>query len=391
MGTVRFLGHLLVVFILAMSSAHSANKKSKTPSRPKQTSIVVNMDDGSVAHFEGANKKIYPASLTKLMTVYLTFDAVKKGKLKLAQKLKTSKAAAKMKPCKLGLGVGQRITVDEAIDALIVRSANDAAVVLAEAIAGDEKRFASLMTRKARKLGMSSTTFKNASGWHHKDQKSTAIDMAKLAIALKRDYPQYYNRFAKTKFVFNGQTVYGHNKVTKQYAGAEGMKTGYTSHAGYNLVTTASRDGTSLVAVVTGGPTSAKRNKKTMDLLDKGFDVSSASHITLAQNGTSSNTKKLVVVDNKRHLKSAAKLKPAKKRKLIASKKQKSRDAFAKLGSGQVKRVASNNKKSSLPSSRRSATQKRSVLKARLPNRVSHNPPTHVVHASHDAFSMLGS
>lgn len=394
MFNLRSITFLLTILILAINPVWAAKKKRKSPARPKQTSIVVNMNDGSVEHFEDAHKKIYPASLTKLMTLYLTFDALKKGKLKMSQKLKTSKAASKMKPCKLGLGVGQRITVEKAVDALIVRSANDVAVVLAEAVAGDEKRFASLMTRKARKLGMSSTTFKNASGWHHKDQKTTAIDMAKLAIALKRDHPEYYSRFGKSKFVFNGNTIYSHNKVTKQYDGAEGMKTGYTSHAGYNLVTTASRDGKSLVAVVTGGPTSVKRNKKVMSLLDKGFLASNDNKQNLISPNSHKKSARQLASNHKRKSSKATRKivkhtsKQANKKRVMVA----SNDAFTKIHNIPSKRQ---NIKANVPSKKSSISQKnrRTHQASFKSSKVAVNPSntTKVASSNYDPFSMLGS
>lgn len=266
---------ILLIALSAISHADAAPKKQKAKNHthsPKAASIVVDMNTGEVLHFEDAHVKTHPASLTKLMTLYLAFDALKKHKLHLEQKLYASAQAVSMRPIKLGLKVGQPIKVHQAIDALIVKSANDAAVVLAEAIAGSEAQFAMKMTETAKKLGMSDSEFRNASGWHHDEQKTTAIDMAKLAMALKRDFPEYYSLFAKTQFAFNGKTLHGHNHVTKNYVGAEGMKTGFTCPSGYNLVTTASRGDKSLVAVVLGGASAAGRDKKMVGLLDKHFD-----------------------------------------------------------------------------------------------------------------------
>lgn len=240
--------------------------------KPVETSLVVDAKTGKVLHARNARIKVYPASLTKLMTLYMTFDAIKAGKLSMNKKLRTSANAEKMKPSKLGLKKGEYITVREAILALIVKSANDAAVVLGENIAGSEIKFASMMTNRAHKLGMHNTLFKNASGWHHPTQKTTASDMAKLAIAIKRDYPAFYHLFSQTNFTFKGKLIHSTNRVTANYLGAEGLKTGYTRHAGYNLVTTASRKHRSLVAVVTGSPSSTARDKKMTKLLDQHFN-----------------------------------------------------------------------------------------------------------------------
>ncbi|WP_341790280.1 D-alanyl-D-alanine carboxypeptidase family protein [Rickettsia endosymbiont of Polydrusus tereticollis] len=273
----------IVAFIAPISEAKKAIKVSPKP--PIQTSLVVDAKTGKVLHAQNAQIRIYPASLTKLMTLYLMFEAIENGKLSLNKKLVVSEKAAKMPPCKLGLKAGETITVKEAIIALVVQSSNDVAVTVAENMKGSEKDFAHLMNVRAYQLGMKDTYFKNASGWHDPLQKTTARDIVKLALALQKNYPSFYPLFSKTSFVFRGNIVHGHNRVTKNYAGANGLKTGYHTPAGFNLVTTASRNGKSLIAVVTGGKTAISRDKQMIGLLDRHFNVApSKPSIKLASN-----------------------------------------------------------------------------------------------------------
>lgn len=235
------------------------------------TSLVIDARTGRTLHSLNADEKIYPASLTKLMTLKLTFDAVESGKLSMNRKLYVSKLAEKMLPSKLGLKEGETITVKDAIDSLIVKSANDSAVVLAEALAGSEAKFAMMMNAKARQLGMRDTNFENASGWHHISQKTTARDIARLSLSLKKDHPTFYPLLAQTSFEFRGKTVYGHNRVAENYNGVEQSKTGFTCPSGYNLMTLASRGGKALLGVVTGSRSHVHRNKKMVQLLDEHF------------------------------------------------------------------------------------------------------------------------
>lgn len=236
-----------------------------------QTSLVVDAKNGKILHAQNARERIYPASLTKVMTLYLTFEAIQANNLSLNDKIRISKKAEQVIPLKLHLKAGDHITVKEAILGTIIHSANDCSIALAEHIGGSEDKFAAVMTRRAHQLGMRSTTFKNASGLHHAEQKSTALDLAKMSMAIKRDFPRFYPLFAKTSFEFRGRTVHGHNPVVANYAGAEGLKTGFTTPAGYNLITTASRHGKSLVAVVTGTDSKQIRTKKMVQLLDTHF------------------------------------------------------------------------------------------------------------------------
>lgn len=282
----KFLLPYFFVVISLFTQVSEAKKIVKNISKPPiQTSLVIDAKNGKVLYAHNSHIRIYPASLTKLMTLYLMFESIESGNLSLNKKLIVSEKAAKMPSCKLGLKAGESITVREAINALIIKSANDAAVTVAENLKGSEKAFAHLMNVKAKQLGMKNTYFKNASGWHDPLQQTTARDMAKLAMALKKNYPKYYPLFSKTSFVFRGNIVNGHNHVTKNYQGAEGLKTGFTNPAGYNLVTTASRNGKSLIAVVTGGKSAASRDQKMVGLLNQHFDVVPVkSSIKLASN-----------------------------------------------------------------------------------------------------------
>jgi len=235
------------------------------------TSIVVDHNTGAVLSESGADTVNYPASLTKMMTLYLTFEALRAGRLSLATRLPVSAEAARQPPSKLGLRPGSTIRVDDAIRALAVKSANDVAVVLAEAIGGTEARFAQLMSYRARELGMTRTRFVNASGLPDELQRTTARDMAVLASRLLSDFPEYYGYFGLPYFVWRGRTYHNHNRLLTTYPGMDGLKTGYIRASGYNLAASAVRDGRRLVAVVLGGSSSAVRNREMVRLLDEAF------------------------------------------------------------------------------------------------------------------------
>lgn len=256
---------LCLSVVLAFSQASPAFAKSK------YATLVIDADTGVVLHQEYAGEKRYPASLTKMMTLYLTFQALESGRLRLNQKLRASAHAASQPPSRLGLRRGERISVRTAIVSLVVKSPNDAAVVLGEAIGGSEWQFAMMMNRMAKRLGMQHTNFRNASGLYHSQQYTTAYDMARLAVALHRDYPQYWHFFRRTKFFFHGRTYYTHNRVTVKYRGAEGLKTGYVRASGFNLVTSAVRHGDRLIGVVMGGRTSKSRDHHMMVLLNRAY------------------------------------------------------------------------------------------------------------------------
>jgi D-alanyl-D-alanine carboxypeptidase len=237
----------------------------------KYASIVVDYQSGRVLHQANADTRNYPASLTKMMTLFMVFEALETGRLTLDQKLKVSRRAAGMSPSRLGLGAGQRIKVRDAIQILVTKSANDIAVVVAEAIGGSESEFARMMTQRAQALGMSRTTFRNASGLPNRGQLSTARDMATLAIALQRYYPKYYKYFSTRTFRYQGRSYHNHNRLMKRYKGMDGVKTGYIRASGFNLAASAERGGRRLVAVVFGGRTARSRDSHMAKLLDRGF------------------------------------------------------------------------------------------------------------------------
>ena len=233
--------------------------------------IVVDADSGAVLESVAATARWYPASLTKVMTVYLAFQEIEAGRLKLDEELTVSAHAAAQPATELGLGAGQKITVKDTILAIILQSANDAAVALAERIGGSEEAFAERMTAKAKELGMSRTVFRNASGLPDPEQVTTARDMAVLAKALLENYPQYYHFFSTTSFTFGGQTFGTINGILSRYAGADGIKTGFTCGSGYNLVASARRNGRRLIGVLLGSHTNFERHSEMGRLLDVGF------------------------------------------------------------------------------------------------------------------------
>lgn len=237
----------------------------------RYASIVMDYDSGAVIEAVDADQLEYPASLTKMMTLYLAFDALTHQQLTLEQRLPVSEHAASMEPTKLGLRPGERIRVEDLILGMVTLSANDAAVVLAEALGGSEPNFARVMTNRARRLGMTQTVFQNANGLPDPDQVSTARDMALLGRALIRDFPEYYPYFSTRRFSFNGRVIGNHNHLLSSYEGADGIKTGYTHASGFNLVASARRNGRRLVGVIMGGHSTAWRDRHMVQLLDAAF------------------------------------------------------------------------------------------------------------------------
>lgn len=237
----------------------------------KYASIIFDAETGRVFHEINADTRNYPASLTKMMTLYLLFEEIEAGEMTLKSRMKVSARASRQPSSKMWLDPGSTITVETAIVALIVRSANDVAVVVAEHLGKTERNFAKLMTAKAKELGMDRTTFRNASGLPNRGQLSTARDMGQLAQRLMNDFPQYYHFFGRTKFTHNGTTFRGHNKFMSRYAGADGLKTGYINASGYNLAASAKRDGNRLIGVVFGGKSARQRDRHLASLMDDGF------------------------------------------------------------------------------------------------------------------------
>ncbi|MBL0318202.1 MAG: D-alanyl-D-alanine carboxypeptidase [Alphaproteobacteria bacterium] len=239
----------------------------------RKAELIVDATNGKILYQKYAGETRYPASLTKMMTLYLVFDALKTGKLAMGQMLAVSEKAAEISPLKLGLKAGSRVSVEDVVLGMIVLSANDAAVVAAEALGGSEWQFAKQMTLTARKLGMNNTVFKNASGLPDDEQITTAYDLAILAMAIQRNHPEYYPLFSRTGFIFKGRRIKGHNRVLQHYRGAEGLKTGFIRASGYNLVTTARRNGFSLIGVVMGGDSIQSRDDKMIVLMNQGFNT----------------------------------------------------------------------------------------------------------------------
>lgn len=235
------------------------------------STLLADTKTGLVISSQNEKTQQYPASLTKVMTLYLTFNALENGLLKMDDVLPVSLHAAKQPASKLYLKAGNTIRVRDAINALIIKSANDAAVVLAESLAPSESDFAKMMTETAKQLGLKNTVFRNASGLHHPAQVTTAQDMAILTIALINHFPQYYKMFNKNEFTYRGKVYKTHNRVTQNYKGAEGLKTGYVAAVGYNIISTAKRGNQRLVTVVIGQKSSSVRDKQAINLLDKGF------------------------------------------------------------------------------------------------------------------------
>ena len=236
-----------------------------------QSCLVADVESGYIFAKENSNTPLPPASLTKVMTLYLTFSALEKGWLRMDDPLPISEHAAAQPASNLSLIAGDTITVREAILALIVKSANDVAVVLAESMAPSEEDFADMMTRAAAQLGMYRTVFKNASGLHHPEQFTCAQDMAILTLATIKNFPQYYPLFSSTSFTYHDQQYNTHNHVLLDYKGAEGFKTGYISAVGYNIISTATQDSRRLVGIVLGDQTAVDRDAYVKSLLDLGF------------------------------------------------------------------------------------------------------------------------
>lgn len=262
----------------ALLSAPALARVSKSASKPvartaidspRYAAIVVDAQTGTVMREANADSLRHPASLTKIMTLYLLFERLESGKLRLNSPLTISGEAASQSPTKLGLKPGQTILVEDAIKALVTKSANDIAVAIAEAITGNEDEFAQQMTRKARALGMTRTVYRNASGLPDDGQVTTARDQARLGIVLQERFPRFYRYFSTVNFTYHGDTMRNHNHLLGQVAGVDGIKTGYTHASGYNLITSVRRGGRHIVAVVMGGNTAGQRDAHMRDLIER--------------------------------------------------------------------------------------------------------------------------
>ncbi len=273
---------LIVVAVLAPAGeALAAKKKPRTPSIA--AAIVVDMNSGTILHEQAADAPRHPASLTKMMTLYVLFGYLKAGKLTPSSDLTVTAHAASQAPTKLGLKPGATIKVNDAVKALVTQSANDAAATIAENVSGSEEAFAKLMTDTARRIGMRNTLFRNASGLPNDEQITTARDMAILSAHLIHDYPDYYAVFGTQYFTFKGRKYRNHNKLLLNYKGTDGIKTGYTRASGYNLAASVHRGDKHLIAVVLGGKTGSQRDTAMRALLDKNFAAASSTKPTAAQ------------------------------------------------------------------------------------------------------------
>jgi D-alanyl-D-alanine carboxypeptidase len=273
-----------IIFALTLSLVTVAILGAPAPAsaRPVQASIVVDAATGEVLSASNPDASTYPASLTKMMTLYLLFEALQDGRVKLTDTLTFSSKAAQMAATNLNVDAGDRISVETAILAVVVRSANDVATAIAEHLGGSETGFARLMSNKAQMLGMTRTTFRNANGLPDPNQRTTARDMATLSIALIRDFPQYYGYFKRTSFKYRGVNYSGHNRLLKTFKGYDGIKTGYIRLSGFNLASSAERDGRRLVVVVLGGASPSMRDRRVADLLTQGFKSTRGTGMLLA-------------------------------------------------------------------------------------------------------------
>ena len=278
--------------------------------------IVVDANSGAILHQTNPDATRHPASLTKIMTLYLLFEQLEAGKMKLDSQLKVSEFASEQSPTKLGLKPGSTIEVEEAIKGIITRSANDASVVVAEALAGSEEAFAAIMTRKARALGMSQTVYKNASGLPNDQQVTTARDQSILGRAIQERFPKYYKYFQTRSFTFRGRSIHNHNSLLGRVEGVDGIKTGYIRASGFNLVTSLHRDNRYVVAVVMGGSSAGSRDARMRELINKTIKTASVKRTApmVAERKEKSEPKVVAKIESKSEAKAevkvAAKIEP---------------------------------------------------------------------------------
>jgi len=260
---------LMMCLFVFSTLVHTNVSEARTNN--KYAALVMDVDTGLILYSRYADKKLHPASLAKMMTLLLTFEAMEEGKIRRRDRILISRNAANAVPSKLGLAPGSSIQVEEAIYSLVTKSANDVAVAVAEHIGGSEENFARMMTRKARQIGMSRTVFKNASGLHNPQQVTTARDIARLSQYLIRDYQDYYHYFSTKSFSYRGKNYNNHNRLMNYYEGMDGLKTGYIRAAGFNLAASVKRGNKRLVGIVFGGRSSKTRNDHMQKILDRSF------------------------------------------------------------------------------------------------------------------------
>jgi D-alanyl-D-alanine carboxypeptidase len=265
---------LAVLVLLAACSTTSTLEvppPTTAQTSPKYAAIVVDANSGAILFQANADQSRYPASLTKMMTLYMLFEAIETGRISSATLIPVSDYARGRPPSKIGFKRGQSVDVDTAIYALAVKSANDVAVAVAELLGGTEEQFAQMMTAKARQLGMSGTIFRNASGLPDDQQPTTAGELALLGLAGRRRFPSHYAYFSSTSFSYNGRTIRGHNDLIGKVDGVDGIKTGYIRASGYNIATSVSRNGRRIVVVVMGGESAKSRNGHVHELIVRYF------------------------------------------------------------------------------------------------------------------------
>ncbi|WP_152564215.1 D-alanyl-D-alanine carboxypeptidase [Neorhizobium vignae] len=255
----------ILAFLLVLGASVAVSRTAEAG----YAHFIYDVKSGKVLASENADEINHPASLTKMMTLYMTFEALREGRLKWDQDIPMTPNAASKIPSKLGVPAGRTITVREAVNGMIVRSANDAAATMGDYLGGSEDRFGEMMTRKARALGMSRTVFRNASGLPDDSQVTTARDMAQLALALIRDFPREYQLFSARNMEFRGKRLRGHNNLMYRYPGMDGVKTGFTNASGYNIASAVTIDGRRVIGVVMGGKTARKRDDQMAALLDR--------------------------------------------------------------------------------------------------------------------------
>jgi D-alanyl-D-alanine carboxypeptidase len=280
-GRYRHFGALGLAVLVAVSAmAGDANARSRRHHQaqrvayePDYSSIVVDVNSGAVMQATKADAPRHPASLTKMMTLYLLFERLESGKVKLNSELPVSAHAAAQAPSKLGFKPGETIDVESAIRAIVTKSANDVAVTIGEALGGDEPSFARMMTAKAHQLGLLHTTYRNASGLPNGEQVTTARDQALLGRALEDRFPRYFHYFSTRSFVFHGRIVRGHNRLLGSVDGVDGIKTGYIHDSGFNIVTSVHRNNRSIIAVVFGGRTASARDARVRSLIDNNINI----------------------------------------------------------------------------------------------------------------------
>jgi D-alanyl-D-alanine carboxypeptidase len=270
--SLSLIAGMALVAGLTTAPAVAATQLAPPAGGPIYEAIVLDAETGQVLRQLNPDTVTYPASLTKMMTLYLTFEALNQNRIQLDQYFPVSEWAASQHPSKLGLRPGESISVRDLILGIVTKSANDAAVVLAEGLGGgNESAFAVMMTQKARQLGMTRTSYRNASGLPDSEQLTTARDIARLALALIHDFPREYRYFSVREFNFEGRIVNGHDHLLDEYPGTDGIKTGFTVASGYNLATSAVRDGHRLIGVILGGESGRIRDGEMAQLLDIGF------------------------------------------------------------------------------------------------------------------------